>query len=76
MKWQSRLEEGHGWACRLTEGVVERTWVGSEANDLGASKTIMVVTLGTNKEGRSIGRGVPPSLETGEVYMLFKEKTG
>ena len=57
----------------MGEGVwnVTRTWVGGEADNLGASKAITVVTLRANEEGRGICRGVPPSLKTSEVYVLF-----
>jgi hypothetical protein len=48
-----------------------RTWVGGEADNLGASKAIMVVTLRTDEEGRCICRGIPPSLKTSEVYVLL-----
>ena len=51
-----------------------RTWVGREADDLCASKAIMVATLRTDEEGRRIGRGVPPPLETGDVYVLFEKE--
>jgi hypothetical protein len=51
-----------------------RTWVGGEADNLGASKAITVVTLRTDEEGRGVCRGVPPSLKTSEVYVLFRSK--
>jgi hypothetical protein len=47
------------------------TWVSGEADNLGASEAVMVVALGTNKKGGSIGRNVPPALEAGEVYVLI-----
>jgi hypothetical protein len=47
-----------------------RTWVGSEADYLGTSKAVTVVALWADKEGRRIGRRVPPTLETREVYVL------
>ena len=53
-------------------GIMARTWVGGEADNLGASKAITVVTLRTNEEGRGVCRGVPPSLKTSEVYVLQK----
>jgi len=58
---------------KMGEGVwnVPRTWVGGEADNLGASKAITVVTLRANEEGRGVCRGVPPSLKTSEVYVLF-----
>jgi hypothetical protein len=51
-----------------------RTWVGREANNLGASKAVTIVALWTNKEGRCIGGRVPPTLETCEVYILQHRK--
>jgi hypothetical protein len=36
-------------------GGTKRTWVGSEADYLGASKAVTVVALRTNKEGRDVG---------------------
>lgn len=52
----------------------KRTWVGSETDYLGTSKAVTVMALWTNKEGRDIGRrGIPPALETGDVYVLFRK---
>jgi hypothetical protein len=48
-----------------------RTWVGSEADYLRASKAVTVVALRTNKEGRDVGgRIISPTLEAGDVYVL------
>ena len=48
-----------------------RTWVGGEADYLGTSKAVTVVALWTNEEGRDVGgRGIPPTLEAGDVYVL------
>jgi hypothetical protein len=52
-------------------GNVGRTWVGGDADNLGASKAITVVALRADEEGRGVCRGVPPSLKTSEVYVLL-----
>jgi hypothetical protein len=53
---------------------VGRTWVGGKADYLGTSKAVTVVALRTNKEGRDIGcRGIPPTLEAGNVYVLSRK---
>ena len=54
----------------------ELTWIGREANNLGASKAVMIVALRTNKKGGSIGRSVPPALKAGEVYVLIAKNAG
>jgi hypothetical protein len=52
-------------------GGTKRTWVGGEADYLGAGKAVAVVALRTNEEGRDIGgRDIPPPLEAGDVYVL------
>lgn len=71
---RERIGVGQSQMCRTTIKWVKsggRTWVGGKADYLGTSKAVTVVALWTNKEGRDIaGRGIPPALETGNVYVL------
>lgn len=55
--------------------MTRQTWVGREADYLGTSKAVTVVALWTFKEGRDIGgRDIPPTLETGNVYVLSEKR--
>ena len=54
----------------------ELTWIGSEADNLGASEAVVVVALRTNKKSGSIGRGVPPALKASDVYVLIARNAG
>ena len=67
-----REEAAGGQICRIMREVgTKRTWVGSEADYLGAGKAVTVVALWTDEEGRDVdGRGIPPTLEAGDVYVL------
>jgi hypothetical protein len=61
--------------CLGDVGTNERTWVGGKADYPRASKAVAVAALGTDEEGRGTGRGIPPTLEAGDVYVLFQQQT-